>query len=148
MASYQKRNFVRETRLMDSTDDYSAMDKFEVKIPVYSVSLIDELNLKDVRPEDIKKIMSEQQPKNLIVKERPRVDGFKGLFEALDKTTTEYTNLAGCQVDVITIIRGDKVRFNAKVTAIDGLKVALTLDNDSIVMCSVDNKDAKTWLFN
>lgn len=148
MATYEKRGFVRETRLMDSTDDYTKMDKMTVKIPVYSLELIESLDLGNKSPEEVKKAMAGQKPKNVIVKERPKSNGFKGLYEALDKATTEYTNLAGVHVDVVTIIRGDVVNFDGTVSAVDGLKVAITLDNDDVVMCSVENKDVKTWLFN
>lgn len=147
--TYSKRLFVREARLMNNTDNYSKMDKFDVRVPVYSASLIDDLNLGALDSDEIKTAMKKQKPKNTIVKDVPVMDGFMSFDDVFDKETKDYTNLAGVSVKVLVVMdTGKKGLFDGVVSAIDGLKVAVTLDSGAVIMCSPGADEPRVWFFN
>lgn len=147
--TYSKREFVREPRPMNATDKYDKMDKFNVNTPVYSASILDEYDFGAMDCDTIRAYMKKQTPKNIIVKDAPAKDGFMGFDELFDKATTEYTNLAGVGVTVlVTTATGKKGLFNGKVSAMVGLKVAVTLDSGAVIMCSPDVDDPRVWFFN
>ena len=147
--TYSKRLFVREPRPMNNTDDYAKMDKFDVRVPVYSASIIDDLNLGALDSDGIKTAMKKQKPKNTIVKDAPVMGGFMSFADVFDKDTKDYTNLAGVSVKVLVVMNtGKKGLFDGVVSAIDGLKVAVTLDSGAVIMCSPDADDPRVWFFN
>ena len=147
--TYSKRLFVREPRPMNNTDNYAKMDKFDVRAPVYSASIIDDLNLGAMDSDEIKTAMKKQKPKNTIVKDVPVMDGFMSFDDVFDKETKDYTNLAGVSVKVLVVMdTGKKGLFDGVVSAIDGLKVAVTLDSGTIIMCSPGADEPRVWFFN
>lgn len=147
--TYSKRLFVREPRPMNNTDNYAKMDKFDVRVPVFSESLIESLNLATLDSSTVRATMNKQTPKNIIKKDVPAMDGFMSFDDVFDKDTKDYTNLAGVSVKVLVVTEsGKKGLFDGVVSAIDGLKVAVTLDSGAVIMCSPDVDEPRVWLFN
>lgn len=147
--TYSKRLFVREPRPMNNTDNYTKMDKFDVRAPVYSASLIEALNLGALDSDGIKAEMKKQTPKNVIVKDAPVMEGFMSFDDVFEKESKDYTNLAGVSVKILVVMNtGKKGLFDGVVSAIDGLKVAVTLDSGTVIMCSPDVDDPRVWFFN
>ena len=138
-----KQNFVRTVREA-TQNDIDKLDKFSANVPLYEIGLIDSLKLGTLENDALVKTMNKQTPKNIVRATKTVKDGFVDLFQAIAKTTDNYTDVIDVNVTVLTIIDGNKCIFEGQIVGKNGYVVAV-LVNGHTILCPIQGD---CWLFN
>ena len=138
-----KQAFVRTVR--EATQkEIDALSKFDVKVPIYDIGLIDALKLAGMDGETLGKTMSKQTPKNIVRATKTVTAGFVDLFQAIAKDTDSYTDVCDVSVTAIALIDGNKTMFEGTIEGKDGYRVGVNV-NGHTILCPIQGD---CWLFN
>ena len=138
-----KQNFVRTVREATQTD-IDKLDTFSANVPLYDIELIDNLKLGTMDNDTLVKTMGKQSAKNIVRATKTVKDGFVDLFQAIAKTTDNYTDVINVNVTVLTIIDGNKCIFEGEIVGKNGYVVAVNV-NGHTILCPIQGD---CWLFN
>lgn len=142
-----KRAFVQTIRPAKGNEiNADGVQKFDIKVPVYSAEIIDKLNASDKTADSIRAIMRASKPKNEITREKPKFDGFANVFDVFNQSNgqPEYTDVTGVLVDVVGIIDNQPVMFSGTIERQNGLIVSVKV-GDTYLQCPIQGD---CWFFN
>ena len=133
--------YVRTVR--EATEnDLNKIDSIVVKKPVYDIALMDKIKTMDA--DSVSKFMGGQSPKNKVIRDKTVSAGFVSIFDVIKKTETEYEDIGGQMVTVLTVIDGNKAIFEGKVTGINGYTVYVAVNESTVLMCP---SQSDCWMF-
>ena len=120
--------------------------KFDITAPIYSTSILDELNASDKKPDTVRKIMQAHKPKNIIHREKPVIEGFATISQLFAETDSkvEYTDVTGVQVTVLAVKDANVGLFQATIERQNGLTVFVKV-GDTYIACPTQRD---CWFFN
>ena len=142
----KKQSFVQTIRPARANEiDANDVQKFDIKVGVYSADIINELNASDKTPDAIRKIMLSHKPKNEIQHEKPKFDGFANVFDlfASNENKTEYTDVTGVPVTVVAILDSNVAMFDGTIERKNGLTVFVKV-GDTYIACPTQRD---CWFF-
>ena len=133
--------YVRTVR--EATEnDLSKIESIVVKKPVYDIALMDKIKSMDA--DSVSKFMSGQIAKNKVIHDKKVSGGFVSIFDVIKKTETEYKDIGGQTVTVLTVIDGNKAVFEGVVKGINGYTVYVAVNDATVLMCP---SQSDCWMF-
>lgn len=137
-----KQMYVRTIRPA-TENDLKRMETSEARVPVFNTSILDKIK-PDTDADAISGIMAKEQPKNTIAKAKVK-DGFVSIFDLVDKSTLDYTDVGGTIVNVLATMDGQKALFEGQVIGSAGYVVFVKTDR-YVFLCPIQSGNC--WLFN
>ena len=123
-------------------NDLNKIDSIVVKKPVFNIDLLKKIESMDA--DSVSKFMNGQTATNKVVIDKSVSGGFVSIWDVIKRDETEYTDIGGHVVTVLTVIDGNKAVFKGTVKGIDGYTVYVAVNDATVLMCP---SQSDCWMF-
>ena len=123
-------------------NDRDKIESIIVKKPVFNIDLLKKIETMDA--DSVSKFMNGQTATNKVVVDKTVSTGFVSIWDVIKRDETEYTDIGGHNVTVLTVIDGKKATFTGIVKGIDGYTVYVAVNESTVLMCP---SQSDCWMF-
>lgn len=123
-------------------NDLNKIESVIVKKPVFNIDLLKKIESMDA--DSVSKFMNGQTAKNKVIIDKAVSGGFVSIWDVIKRDETEYTDIGGHDVTVLTVIDGNKALFKGTVKGIDGYTVYVAINDTTVLMCP---SQSDCWMF-